>query len=166
LAGVFHYNATGVSDPVPANPSDCDVPTPLGLCYASQVGHAGGEGSRVRVDGTSDTFSVTESYTGGASVNVRSDKYSWSSFFGGPGGGSKLSPGHYANVVSASPTAPLMDACTDLAGSFDVLAVEYDDPTDGGSGVGAALLRLDVDFAYTCGEAKGELHGKLRYTKP
>jgi hypothetical protein len=166
LYSVVHVNATGKDDPLPADPDDCEVSSPLGLCYVSQAGHWVGRGGAVNVHGDNATFGVAASYDGPV-IAVSKLNYSpiWQSYFGGPDH-ARLTVGHYDNASNDIPGAPIMSACEGLQGSFDVLAAEYSGPIDGPRSE-TDILRLDVDFRYTCaGSPNSWLHGKLRYTKP
>jgi hypothetical protein len=166
LYSVVHVNATGKDDPRPADPDDCEVSTPLGLCYVSQAGHAVGHGGAVNVSGDNATFSLGASYDG-REISVSKLNFSpiWQSYFGGPDH-ARLTVGHYENASNDIPGSPIMNACEGLQGSFDVLAVEYSGPVDGPRSE-TDILRMDIDFRYTCaGSPNSWLHGKLRYTKP
>jgi len=166
LRGKLNFNANGKPDKALADPSDCDVLSPIGFCYASQVGSPDGNGRRVNVDDKSVTFGVYPQFDGRIAVTLDSAKWGWNATFGGPAK-ARLEPGHYDGVVTDSPSAPLLRTqdCEDVKGSYDVLAVEYDTPP-GGDDSGAKVLHFDVDFSYHCGGTKPELHGKLRYVRP
>ncbi|HEX2875634.1 MAG TPA: hypothetical protein VHP33_30490, partial [Polyangiaceae bacterium] len=136
-----------------------------GLCYVSQEGHSVGRSQIVSVDGTNADFSVGHSFDG-PEVTVSKLNFSpiWRDYFGGPNH-ARLDVGHYDGAADDVPNSPIMKACKGLVGSFDVLAVEYSEPADALPSQ-TDILRLDVDFHYSCANSDAELHGKLRFTKP
>jgi hypothetical protein len=190
LSGVIHFNATGVTDSAPDDPSACEVASPVGFCFSSQMGHPEGYGRRVSLDEATAGFSATSSPRGRVTVRIEGndpDAFLWQATLGASVG--PLAPGHYGNSSATKNALFENPACEALAGSFDVLAIEYEDPSLNDAGAGGAdgsgngswaaageggelgaeradLRRFDVDFSYGCKQSKRELHGKLRYQKP
>lgn len=182
LFGAINYHARGEPDVVD-DPGDCKVSTPIGFCFASQLGHPEGGGRLVTLDDKLATIALGVQRDSRIDANVATDSVSWHTGFAGPHG-APLHVGHYAMAGPLSQTLPLLTnpTCLGLAGSFDVLAIDYGTDSSGAGGetstaaaggaggtpdeTGSTLERFDVDFSYVCDGSQSELRGKLRYTRP
>lgn len=163
LFGAFNYNANGAPDEAAENPAACQVALPRGFCFSSQMGHGDGGGRFVSVTDEDTDIRLFSRFD--AAINLTVDNMSLT--FGGPGG-ARLAKGVYEDAVESSPSAPILNTgCSRSQGRFEVLALEYvagtvkETPDES-----SKIAHFDVDYEYTCGDEKPELHGKLRYTAP
>ncbi len=158
LRGVVFVNATGTPDAV-LDPTDCDVATPTGLCFASQVGHPDAGGRFVSLSSENAVFSAYPR-SNGIRIDVRASGSYLNFEFDAPEDGA-LVPGVYAEArgyQTALPSSPTLAGCGDAIGQFEVHELQMTE---------LSVASASIDFHYQCGEGdRPVLYGKLRYAAP
>jgi hypothetical protein len=165
LRGRINFNANGVPDLPPEDPSDCSVATRNGFCSVSQVGHPDATALSLSLDESVALFSAR--FTGEQlDLTYESTESSTISFklpHDEP-----LKVKRYDDAVSTSSAYAFskasMSGCADLEGWFEVRALEAE-VVDVDGTEERVVSAADVDFSYVCpktGEAVRS--GKFRYS--
>ena len=134
------------------------------LYLFSETGDYIGQAQEISLNDTTHTFSISQNFDNGVSVQVRGPGTSfWNLNFSAPGDNA-LEPGLYRDAIRY-PLQPIVKpglsvsgegrGCNSLTGRFDVIEVVYN--PDG------SVDSFAADFEQHCEDASPALHGGIRY---